>query len=145
MSWFSGLVNAGSSLFGGSSGGSSGGSIWSSLGNGVSNYFSSGSGWSDIFKGVLGGAGAAGASASDAKSAKELHKYALEQLDRAGYQQRKTADFEAQLLDFYKRADTMRNRKIALDSYGQFSKISQYNPNYVRGADAPAPVKPTVT
>lgn len=143
MSWFTGLINAGASAMG--SGGGSGGGFWSSLGNGVSNYFSSGSGWSDIFKGLLGGAAAAGSSSSDTKAAKELHKYALEQLAAQGTEARKTMDYEAQLKDFYNRQDVMRERKVALDNYGQFSRVAQWNPNYQRGPDPVMPTKPTVT
>lgn len=118
---------------------------WDSVTSSVGNYFSSGDGWSDIFSGLMSGIGAAGQASSDKDKAKFDARAAIELVGKQGLEARKTKDFEAQLLDFYERSETMRDRKVALDSYGQFSKIRDYAPNYVRGPDPAAPVKPVVS
>ena len=99
----------------------------SSVGSFVGGLFSKNSsgsgGYSDIFKAILGGIGGS----ADAKLSIEL----AEKKARAeGLEQRKTSLFEQELLDYNKQQDKVRKR-AALDTYGQFSQISRWAPNYV--------------
>lgn len=89
--------------------------------------------WGDVLKGVIGGIGAAGAASSANKQDDKNNKQALEAIDRTGLQQRKSTAFEADLLDYYKQQDNQRKR-IALDTYGQFSTMSRVAPGYVKPA-----------
>jgi hypothetical protein len=104
-------------LFGGGSGGSGG----SSSGSGIFGALLSGLGGAadNYQKGLL-----------DKESAKEL-----------GLQQRKTAGFQADLLDYYKQKDKVRKR-TALDTYGQFSTMDKWAPNARPAAPIDMPVKP---
>ena len=101
----------------------------SSVGNFVGGLFSSGGGnsgnnaWGDIFKALLGGIGGS----ADAKLTAEMY---VKKAEAEGLEQRKSSLFEMELLDYAKQKDKVRKR-AALDTYGQFSQISRWAPNYV--------------
>lgn len=108
--------------------------------SGISNYFSSGSGWSDLLSGVA----AVASSSSDKKKDKTDFEQALQTIDRTGLNQRKSTAFERDLEDYYKQADTQRKR-IAIDTYGQFSKLQARTPGYKPKPIAALPTKPDPT
>lgn len=127
-----------SSLF--SVGGDDSGSDWSSLfggggGGGSSSSSSSGGMWGDLMKGILGGIGAS----SDAKSASKM---SAESIRIGGEENRKTISFAKDLEDFYNKRDK-RDKRVALDSYGQFSKLREWKPDYVAPAVPVVPTRPT--
>ena len=93
--------------------------------SGISNYFSSGSGWSDLLSGVA----AVAASSSDKKQDKTDQKQALELIKATGDQGLRKSAFEQQLVDYSKKKDTF-DKRVAIDSYGQFSKLQARSPNY---------------
>lgn len=117
-------------------------SIWGSIAAAAINAYanknsgssgsnsSSSDGYSDIFKALLGGIGGS----ADAKLAAEMYKVKAQS---EGEEQRKSSLFEYQLKDYYTQQDKVRKR-AALDTYGQFSQISKWAPNYV-------PNNPTIT
>ena len=112
-----------------------------SIGSFVGGLFSSGgggnsgNGWSDIFKALLGGIGGS----ADAKLTAEMY---VKKAQTEGLEQRKTSLFEQELLDYAKQQDKVRKR-AALDTYGQFSQISRWAPNYVSKNPAiQTPAKP---
>jgi hypothetical protein len=124
-----------SSLFGGSGGsggGSSGGTNWGSffgnLLNGFSGNGSDGNIWGQILAGGINGYASAG-----------LNEKLLE---TKGKEDRKSTAFEAELVDYYKQQDKARKR-AALDTYGQFSTIKNYAPNYTPAPAVQVPTKPT--
>ena len=94
--------------------------------DGISSYFSSGDGWGALLSGVAAVAG----SSSDKKKDKVDAKQALELVKEQGNQALRKSAFEQQLVDFSKKQDTF-NKRVAIDSYGQFSKLQQRSPNYV--------------
>lgn len=94
-----------SGLFGGGGGGSSGG------------------GTGDIFKMILGGLG----SAADSNAQRGMSK---EQIQLTGAEARKNTSYAADLKDYYDEKDK-RNKRLALDTYGQFSDLKSRMPNYV--------------
>ena len=100
-------------------------SFWSSIGKAISGIFGggSGSGTTDLFKMLLGGLGGS----ADAKLTMETY---VKKAETEGLEQRKSALFEAELLDYAKQKEKVRKR-AALDTYGQFSQISRWAPNYV--------------
>ena len=113
----------------------------SSVGNFVGGLFSSGGGnsgnnaWGDIFKALLGGIGGS----ADAKLTGEMY---VKKAETEGREQRKTSLFEQELLDYSKQQDKVRKR-AALDTYGQFSQINRWSPNYVSKNPAiQTPAKP---
>lgn len=111
----------------------------SSIGNFVSGIFGGGGGsgnmGSDIFKALLGGIGGS----ADAKLTAEMY---VKKAQTEGLEQRKTSLFEQELLDYAKQQDKVRKR-AALDTYGQFSQISRWAPNYVSKNPAiQTPAKP---
>lgn len=110
-----------SSLLGGGSGGLSGGG-----GSGLSGILGGGTGLAglggDLFKGLLSGLSAAAGAKGDLAALKETTKI-------KGLEDRKTTAYEAELLDFYKNKDKYRDFR-ALDNYSQFSRVSQFAPNY---------------
>lgn len=114
----------------GGSGGSGGGGWMQSIGNLFSNDGQGGGGYSDIFGAMLGGLGGAAQAFMD--------KDALEQ---AGKEQRRTLGYGAALEDYYKQQDTARKR-VALDTYGQFSLMDRWAPNYRPPARPAPPAKP---
>lgn len=111
----------------------------SSIGSFVGGLFSSKSGsssvGSDIFKALLGGIGGS----ADAKLTAEMY---VKKAQAEGLEQRKSSLFEQELLDYAKQQDKVRKR-AALDTYGQFSQISRWAPNYVSKNPAiQTPAKP---
>jgi len=111
----------------------------SSIGSFVGGLFSSNSGsgsaGSDIFKARLGGIGGS----ADAKLTAEMY---VKKAQTEGLEQRKSSLFEQELLDYAKQQDKVRKR-AALDTYGQFSQISRWAPNYVSKNPAiQTPAKP---
>lgn len=111
----------------------------SSIGSFVGGLFSSKSGsssvGSDIFKALLGGIGGS----ADAKLTAEMY---VKKAQTEGQEQRKSSLFEQELLDYAKQQDKVRKR-AALDTYGQFSQISRWAPNYVSKNPAiQTPAKP---
>lgn len=106
-------------------GGDSGGSWWSGLfgGGGGSGGSGGSSGTGDIFKMILGGLG----SYADSNVQRGMTK---EQIQLAGLESRKNTSFAADLKDYYDQKDK-RNKRIALDTYGQFSDLKSRMPNYV--------------
>lgn len=111
----------------------------SSIGSFVGGLFSSNSGsgsaGSDIFKALLGGIGGS----ADAKLTAEMY---VKKAQTEGQEQRKSSLFEQELLDYAKQQDKVRKR-AALDTYGQFSQISRWAPNYVSKNPAiQTPAKP---
>lgn len=111
----------------------------SSIGSFVGGLFSSKSGsssmGSDIFKALLGGIGGS----ADAKLTAEMY---VKKAQTEGLEQRKSSLFEQELLDYAKQQDKVRKR-AALDTYGQFSQISRWAPNYVSKNPAiQTPAKP---
>lgn len=115
--------------------------FWSSVGSGVSNYFSSGSGWSDLLGGVVSGlAGSAAANRQDDRAAQD-NTWAIALQALRGEQDLQRTAFERELEDFYERSDTQRD-KVALDTFGQFSVMNRRSPGYKPPAATPAPVKP---
>lgn len=113
--------------------------FWSSVGTGVSNYFSSGSGWSDLLGGVVSGlAGSAAANREDDQLAQN-NEWAIALQALRGEQDIRRTAFERELEDYYDQRDKYRDR-VALDTYGQFSVMNRRSPGYKPG---PAPVAPT--
>jgi hypothetical protein len=116
----------------GDSGGDSGSSSWiKNLFGGSGSGSSSGSG---IFGSLLSGLGGA---ASAMLSGKDLKAG----IEAQGKESRRSLDFEAALKDYYTQEDKRRKR-IALDTYGQFSTIKQYAPKYKNTPPVIVPTKP---
>lgn len=103
------------SLFGGSGGSTTGTSIWGA---------------------VLGGLSGA---AQSYLTGKDADKAIREQ----GKESRRTLDFTAQLEDHYSQLDKARKRR-ALDTYGQFSLMDRYAPNYTAAPPLDQPARPKV-
>lgn len=117
--------------------------FWSAVGTGVSDYFSSGSGWSDLLGGVVSGlAGSAAANRQDDQR-NEDNTWALALQAMRGNQDLGRTAFEAELLDYAKQKDNYRKR-VALDTYGQFSVMNRLSPGYKPAAAPVAPTKPRV-
>lgn len=117
--------------------------FWSSVGRGVSTYFSSGDGWGDLLGGVLAGLGGSAAANREDKQNAQSHEWALALAALQGDQQRRTSLFEAQLADLSKQRDTARDR-IALDTFGQFSVQHRRTPGYTAPATPTVPAWPTM-
>lgn len=117
-----------------SSSGGGGSNIWGSILNGVSSWYSSrnsgggGSGNSSALWNFA--SGAAGA---------YLSKEAVE---KQGEQSRKLTEYEANLADYYKQKDKARKR-VALDTYGQFSLMNRWAPNATAAPALDQPAKPS--
>lgn len=112
------------------------------------DWFSSGSSsggssiWGDIFKGVLGGLSATAAGKRKTKDLKFSAEQAIALAMTQGLEGRKTSAFERDLEYYYKRLDN-KNKRIALDSYGAFSKLGTFAPStYVQPAVPTVPTKP---
>jgi hypothetical protein len=139
-----GSVDLGS-IFGGG-GGSSGSSWGSMLGSLFGGGGSSSGGSGDIFGALLSGLAGGAAASLDAKSLKEIQnlrgQQALEQLKEQGLQGRKSLDYEYQLKDYYGQQDKGRKR-VALDTYGQFSQLDRIKKNYTQAPGVQIPNKPT--
>lgn len=141
MSWFTGLINAGSSLFGGGGSSSSGsGSFWGNVGSALGGLFGSSGGSnsggnnSNIWGTILSGLGGA---AQGYLSGKDLKEGIAER----GKQDRKTIDFEYALKDLYDQKNKARKR-VALDTYGQFSLTDKFAPGMGNAAPVDVPNKP---
>lgn len=108
----------------------------SSIGSFVGGIFGGGGNSSnDLFKALLGGIGGS----ADAKLTAEMY---VKKAQAEGLEQRKSSLFEQELLDYAKQQDKVRKR-AALDTYGQFSQISRWAPNYVSKNPAiQTPAKP---
>lgn len=144
MSWLSALTGAAANYYGGSSGSSSGGSgFWGAVGNSVSDYFSSGSGWSDLLGGVMAGIGGAAQAGREDDQNRQSHEWALALEALRGDQQRRSSLFEMQLEDFYKQRDK-RDKRVNLDTFGQFSVQSRRTPGYTPTPLPGAPVMPSL-
>lgn len=130
-----------SSMFGGGDGGvdlGSGGDSSSSWVKGLTSIFGGGGGsGSNIFGSLLSGL-AGGASA--ALSGKDLK----EGIQLKGKEDRKSLDFEAALKDYYTQEDKRRKR-VALDTYGQFSMMDRIKKNYQDTPPVQVPTKPGVS
>jgi hypothetical protein len=127
------------------------GSFLGDLGSGGSG--SSGSSGSSFLSSLFGGGGQSGGSGSNifgsllaglggAADNYEKGVISKEAVQEQGKQQRKTAGFEADLLDYYKQKDKVRKR-TALDTYGQFSTLNRYAPNYQAAPAIDMPAKPS--
>ena len=119
----------GEDTWGDSSGDS--GSVWGDILRGIGSYFG-GSGDSNGNASALWGfaSGAAGA---------YLNKEAVEE---QGRQARKTTEYEAALADYYQQKGKSRKR-VALDTYGQFSLMNRWAPNATAAPALDMPTKPT--
>lgn len=126
--WLSNDYGFGGQDSGGDS--SSGGFNWGSLLGGSG----SGGGSSNIFGALLSGLASGAGSWLDSKNAEKAMK-------QKGVQDRKTLAFGADLEDYYKQKDKARKR-VALDTYGQFSQLSKYAPNYTNTPAVEVPTKP---
>jgi hypothetical protein len=115
---------------------------YSGITSGISNYFSSGSGWSDIFKGILGGVSNYAGQQQATYNDKLDFNQNKELIGLQNLEARRNSRFEQQLKDYAQDRDTYKNR-VALDTYGQFSNVKSYAPNYVPPAAPTAPVLPT--
>lgn len=118
-------------------------SIWSSIGGSISRYFSSGTGWSDLLGGIMSGIGQSARNRREDEQAEQGHEWALAIEALRGAENRRTSAFEAELKDYYDQRDKY-NKRIALDSYGQFSVMDRRSPGHVAPPLPAAPVKPSV-
>lgn len=131
------------SLLGGSGGG---GGFWSSIASGIGGLFSGGGSsggggnmWGNIFQGLLGGIGAAvGGGGDEGLSMQER----IGLMQEESHEARRNIGFAADMEDFYKQKDKMRKR-AALDTYGQFSLLSKYAPNYTPAPPVDPGVRPS--
>lgn len=123
---------------------SSGGGFWSGVGSGLSSVFgggSSGGMWGNIFQGLLGGLGAmASGNGQQGLSAEQQ----VGMIWHQGEEQRKNAGYAAQLADYFGQKDKVRKR-AALDTYGQFSQLKRYAPNYQDTPPVDLPARPAWT
>lgn len=117
--------------------------FWSSVGTAASNYFSTGSGWSDLLGGVMAGIGGAAAADRADDTASQGHEWALALGALKGDQDRRTSLFEKQLEDYYKQKDNY-NKRVALDTYGQFSVQNRRSPGYTKPAAPVVPQMPSL-
>lgn len=138
---------------GGSSGSSSGGSIWSggsgNFGDGSSSSGTGGNFWGSVLKGIgtyFGGSGSSGSGNSsawwNAASGAASAYLGKEAMEEKGKQDRATTAFEAELMDYYKQKDKYRKR-VALDTYGQFSTMKRWAPTATAAAPVDVPNKPS--
>lgn len=131
---FSSLGSSGSS-WGSLFSGSSGGGFWSGVASGLGSLFGGGSSgggsssssmWGNIFQGILGGLGGMASGGGDEGLSAEQR---VGLIQHQGTEQRRTVGFTADMEDFYKQKNKIRQR-AALDTYGQFSLLDRYAPNY---------------
>lgn len=116
---------------------------WDAISTGVGDYFSDGSGWSDLLGGVMSGLGGMAAANSAEDAAEQGHEWALAIEALRGNENRRTSLFEAQLADYVKQKDNF-NKRVALDTYGQFSVLNRRSPGYVPPAAPVAPTAPSL-
>jgi hypothetical protein len=113
----------------------SGGTDWGSVLGSIFGGSDSSSGmYSNIFAALLGGLGGMADSKLQVQMAKDLAHI-------RGEEDRKTLGFSADLKDYYDQKDKYR-KKVALDTYGQFSLMDRYAPNYKPAAPIEVPNKP---
>lgn len=125
----------------GSSGGDSGGgsSSWGDWASKIGDIFGGGgegggSGWNNIFGAMLGGL----AGGADAKLGIEMVR---EKAKLEGAEERRSLGFAADLEDYYKQKDKARKR-VAVDTYGQFSQLDRWAPNATAAPAVDVPNKP---
>lgn len=124
-----------SDYFGGGDSSGSGGTDWGSIMSGIFGGSDSSSGlYSNIFAALLGGLGGMADTKLQVQMAKDLARI-------RGEEDRKTLGFSADLKDYYDQKDKYR-KKVALDTYGQFSLMDRYAPNYKPAAPIEVPNKP---
>lgn len=125
---------------------------WSSLLNGGGGSSSSSSGWGSFFNGLLGGSNNSSGLGTNifsallggiggAADAKLQLKMAQDLARIGGEEDRKTLGYSADLKDYYDQKNKYR-KKVALDTYGQFSLLDRWAPNYVPPAPIDQPAKP---
>jgi hypothetical protein len=113
---------------------------------------SSGSGWGDFFKSILGGDSNSSGLGSNIfasllgglggmADAKLQIKMAQDLARIRGEEDRKTLGYSADLKDYYDQKNKYR-KKVALDTYGQFSLLDRWAPNYTPPAPIEQPAKP---
>lgn len=107
----------------------------SSLFGGGSSGGSSGINWGDA---IIAGIGAYSSSRSSDKNNKNNSKLNKELVGLQGIEARKTTEFERALDYYYQQKDKLVKRE-ALDTYGAFSRLSDYAP-----AGFALPAKPVV-
>lgn len=136
-------VTDGNTSFGGSSG-----SNWGSMLGSIFGGSGQNGGSGDIFGALLSGLASGAGAALDAKSLKEIQQLrgqqAIEQLKQQGLESRKSLDYEYQLKDYYGQQDKARKR-VALDTYGQFSQMDRIKKNYKPTGGVQVPAKPIVS
>src|SRR5690625_4198994 len=115
--------------------------FWSSVGKGISKYFSSGSGWGDLLGGVMAGIGGAASARREDKQSAQSHEWALAWAALKGTEDRRTLDFDKQLDDFYQQKDKQRQR-MGLDTYGQFSVQHRRTPGFTNTPAVDVPTRP---
>lgn len=136
-SWLSGIGNAlggWGNVIGGIAGALGGGG--GSSGGGSSNT------WGNIFQGLLGGLGGAMDAQAQQRMTREENEYAKERIRISSEEQRRNIGFAADMDDYYKQKDKVR-RRAALDTYGQFSLLSRYAPNYQNTPPVDPGVRPS--
>jgi hypothetical protein len=126
---------------------------WSSFLNGGSGSGSSASGWGNFFKSLMGGSDNSSGLGTNifsallggiggAADAKLQIKMAQDLARIRGEEDRKTLGYSADLKDYYDQKNKYR-KKVALDTYGQFSLLDRWAPNYTPPAPIDQPAKPT--
>lgn len=113
------------SIFGGGSGGSS---------SGGSNI------WGQMLAGALGGYGQGAMTEATARIQGENN---IKGIQETAKQARQTANFAAELQDYYTQRDKATKRQ-ALDTYGQFSLTDRYAPGMQKVAPVVVPNKPAL-
>ena len=139
--------------------GGGGGTDWSAMfndGSGGQATSGSNAGWMSKFLNAMGGGGQGGGSSgggifgallsglSGAAGSWMDSKNAEKTMKMKGEQDRKTLAFTGDLQDYFKQKDKVRKR-VALDSYGQFSQLKRWAPNYVDTPMPDQPAKPSPT
>lgn len=131
-SWWSGSSNSGDS------GGFSWGNIIGGLFGGGSSNNSGSNIWGQMLAGAVGGAGQQG---MNAETIKMQGDNAIRGIQESAKQSRQTANFAAELKDYYDQKGKAAKRN-ALDTYGQFSLTDRYAPNMAKVAPIAVPTKP---
>lgn len=97
---------------------------------GVTNYFSSGDGWGDIFDGILGGISSESRSRSDKDQARLTGEFALRNTREQGREARRTAEYQT-LLEKWAKDKEKEERRMGLSNFARFSPVDYGTPNYV--------------
>jgi hypothetical protein len=122
---------------GGSGTDGSGGGGWMNMVGKMFGGGGQGGSGGGIFGALLSGLGGAAGSWMDGKNSEKAMKM-------KGEQDRKTLAYTADLEDYFKQKDKVRKR-VGLDTYGQFSQLKRWAPNYVDTPMPDQPAKPTPT